>query len=276
MPITGAWANRQAFHAGARKWGTGWNPVHATRDGQGRNIAPTGTTVLVPSELVTADLEPDYGYCAEDVASTLYGYGTETGTADRPRYDPDGAQSDRTATPPGFPPYTHNGESYRAKRHGPGVTASYKQVPFETVSEGWRNKAKGDVEDAVTSDPSQYVVQTSMVQGDQTRTGSQTPGRANAPRASIRTRLVGQKLRYWSGEQRHYDMTPRVQDQIIRPWWGRNFGTGDPADMAPNEMYVSEPMVRTPPPNPYTGDVIDDTPVISDGGYVGEDDLPYV
>jgi hypothetical protein len=114
-----------------------------------------------------------------------------------------------------------------------------------------------------------------MTQRDQVRTGSQTQ-RASEYHAPIRSRIVGMRLKPWSGGQRHYDMQPREQNQHIRAWWARSAGTGHRSWMAANEMYVSDPLQRTPPPNPYAGPVIDDTGTTNTGGYVGEDVIPYV
>jgi len=73
------------------------------------------------------------------------------------------------------------------------------------------------------------------------------------PRANIMTRLTGMKIKPWSTGERLQDMYPRQQDTMIRPFWYRTAGTGDPADMQSNDMYVSLPIQREPPSDPYLG-----------------------
>lgn len=286
MPITGTWKERQAVQAGATKWGTGWNPIHAIPSGFGRSDTPPnliydGTEAqgqIDPS--ITDQYTPDHlGYSDEDMANVLFGYGTETGTSERP---PVGTDTNR-ASAGQFPAYgprksgIPGGTAIRSKDVGAELTTTPKQTPDEDVAQGWRNKTVGDVEDSTVSDPSQYEMQTSMTQRDKVREGSQAQaGRASEYMAPIPSRrdTWGQRLKFWSGEARHYDMTPRAQDQIIRPWWARNAGTGYADWMGPNEMYVSEPLQRTSPPDPYQGDT---TPVSDEpAGWTNEDVIPYV
>jgi len=93
-------------------------------------------------------------------------------------------------------------------------------------------------------------------------------GRANEFDAPIGSRIPGQKLRFWSGGERHYDMFPRQQDLIIRPFWARNAGTGYVEWMAPNEMYVSSPYNRMAPSDANVGP---DTPPEETTTYTDED-----
>lgn len=286
MPITGTWKDRQTVQAGATKWGTGWNPVHAIPAGLGRSDTPPnlvfdGTESAGPIDpSVTDPYTPEHlGYSDEDTANVLYGYGVNTGTSERP---PLGTDTDR-ASSDGFPAYgprvagVPGGTKIRSQDIGAELTLIQKQTPNEDVAQGWVNKDVGDVENATVSDPSQYEMQTSMTQRDKVREGSQVQsGRASEYMAPIASRrdTWGQRLKAWSGGERHYDMAPRVQDQIIRPWWARNAGVGYPSWMGPNEMYVSEPLQRTSPPDPYQGasSPADDSPA----GWTDEDVIPYV
>jgi len=286
MPITGTWKTRTAFQAGAAKWGTGWNPIHGVRAGVGRSDEPPnlifdGTAAAGPIDpSVTDPYTPEnLGYSDEDTAHSLYGYGEDTGTAERPSV---GTDVDR-ATADDFPswgPYRAGlpgGTKIRSHDIGASLTNAMKVTPDEDVAQGWMNKAVGEVANATVSDPSQYEMQTSMTQRDKTREGSQAQaGRESEYMAPIGSRrdTWGQRLRFWSGEQRHYDMTPRVQDQIIRPWWARNAGTGYVEWGTVNEMYVSDPKQRVSPPDPYQGS---DVPVDdATTGWSQEDVLPYV
>lgn len=286
MPITGTWKSRTAYHAGAAKWGTGWNPIHGVHAGFGRSDSPpnlvfdgTQTTGQIDST-VTDPYTPDhFGYNDEDTANSLYGYGEETGTSERPSVGTDVDRGDADDFPAWGPRRAGlpGGTRIRSKIVGAVLTNAAKGMPNEDVAQGWVNKAVGDVEDSTVSDPSQYEMQTSMTQRDKVREGSQVqPGRESEYMAPIGSRrdTWGQRLKPWSGGERHYDMTPRVQDQIIRPWWSRNAGTGYVEWGTVNDMYVSDPKQRVSPPDPYQGS---DIPVSDEtAGWSQEDVIPYV
>lgn len=283
--LTGAWKAKAAGtqfsdYVGSLKWGTGWNPIHAERGGEGRNIAPYEQSSVIPTDL-TVQYDPhDPAYSPEDAPSHLWGYGYETGTADRPGWDAPDPRGDVQqdwpswgGTSSGMP----RGEHIRSVNKGADATVSMKVTPRENPTQGWLNKATSVVEDAGVSDPSQYEMQTSMRQRDQVRAGSQVAaGRENEYDAPIHSRIPAMKLKVYSGGERHYDMTPRDQDVIIRPFWARTAGTGYREWLAPNEMYVSTPLDRNVPDNPYTGS---ETPVDnSDTGMYGytSEDISYV
>jgi len=276
MPITGSWKEAQRTEAGHLKWGTGVNPIHGIRDGGGRDVASTPQQSVVPEEIVDPNHMPEDGYMDEDQASTLYGYGFQTGTAERPSL---GSEDTRNDNPTGYPPWgpyipgVPGGTAIRADNIGADITNSYKVHPSETVNEGWLNKTHDGVEDAVVSDATQYEMQTSMTQRDKVRSGSQAAaGRANEFDAPIASRITGQKLRFFSGGERHYDMFPKQQDLVIRPFWYRNAGTGYVDQMAVNEMYVSDPYNRSAPSDPYVGP---DTPAEETFNYTDEDMATY-
>jgi hypothetical protein len=270
MAITGNFLESVGY-ASARKWGTGWNPVHAIdseipRDKpipteQGPNA--TGPETLPEGLLNPQDEAPEYGYTDEEFSSMTWGYGPQTGTSDRPGADVS-TQQMRGFTMQGYPgmgndPGPPGGADLRSMEHGDfsGVSAKLGDKE-ETVGEGWVNKVTGGVIDATVSDPSQYEMQTSMVQRDKVREGSQAQaGRASeytAPIGSWRP-TWGNRIKPWSGGRRHWDMTPRRQDQIIRPFWYRQAGTGYRQWMAANEAfnYQVEPLQRSPVPDPYAG-----------------------
>jgi hypothetical protein len=134
------------------------------------------------------------------------------------------------------------------------------QVPTETVSEGWINKlASGfdigqSADDVVPSDPAQYERQTSMQQRHKTLNNDRAILRGtDEARTSIGSRIVPMKVKVYSGGQRHYDMFPFQIDDMPRPFWYRRAATGRPWELRPNEMYVTEPLQRTPPPDPSLG-----------------------
>jgi hypothetical protein len=208
----------------------------------------------------------DYGYTDEEFASSQFGYGPETGTSDRPGLGAETPQF-RGVTPRGFPSYgpkeggIPGGTKYRAEPHG-NLVALKLGDKEETVGEGWVNKEVNDVEDSTVSDPSQYERQTSMQQRDQTRAGSQNPntGTASEFRAPIGSwrPTWGQRIKPWSEGRRHYDMLPRHQDEMIRPFWYRTAGTGYVEYMPANEadQYQRDALQRQPVPDPYAGNLI--------------------
>jgi hypothetical protein len=164
----------------------------------------------------------------------------------------------------GNEPGPTGGSFVRQQSHGDftGVTAKLGDKE-ETVGEGWVNKETGGVIDAVDADVSQVYMQTSMVQRDKVRAGSQrgagSASEYDAPIGSWRP-TWGVRIKPWSGGRRHYDMTPRRQDQINRPFWYRSAGTGYRRWMAANEAfnYQVEPLQRQPVADPYAGTRVPD------------------
>jgi hypothetical protein len=156
-----------------------------------------------------------------------------------------------------------------------------EQIPTETVSEGWVNKPASGMkhgqsgDEVVTSDPSQYEVQTSMTQRHKTLNNDRALLRGtDDPRESIASRITPMKLKLYSGQQRHYDMFPYQIEDKPRPFWYRTAGTGRQFEMAPNEMYVIEPIQRTPPPDPTLGppeETLSDPNYTTAFGYTEED-----
>lgn len=277
MAITGAWKDRKALQSGSLRQGTGWHAIHAQRAGQGRGTAPDAPDTAIDESVVGDYGTDDLALSDEDAAEALYGYGTGTGTADRARY---GEEENRSATTPAFPawgPRLRNGrprgEHVRSLDHGAeNSTASKTDYVTGPQAAGWQNKVhNASPEDAVTSDPSQYEMQTSMKQRDQVRAGSQASGSASQYEAPIASRIPGERLRVFSGGIRHYMMTPREQTFRIRAYWRRNAGTADPRSLLPNSMVVRTPAQRVPPPDPYQGTMLQGTPA----GYMEEDTIPY-
>jgi hypothetical protein len=159
-------------------------------------------------------------------------------------------------------------------RLGGARNQNYKQssqIPTETVSEGWLNKATGNLADSEPSDDSQIFIQTSRIQRYETRNNTHAVMRGtDDERSTIPSRVAGQKLKYFSGQERHYDMFPFQQDEIIRPFWYRHAATGPQEWMDPNEMYVSTAIQRTPPPDVGSGTPDIDL-TLGTYGYTNED-----
>lgn len=270
MAITGNYLAQNSY-TGADKWGTGINAVHSLIYNAGRSDdephtaqGPGGeSSNSIPGEMIDV-AEPEYGYTDEEFTNSyIWGYGTQTGTEDRPARDVEINQF-RNQMPPKWPGAPGDeggppaGDLIRNDDHG-AITGDNAKLGYkeETVSEGWRNKQVGGIIDAQDSDVSQLYMQTSQVQRDKVREGSQASGRASeymAPIGSWRP-TWGVRVKPWSGGRRHYDMTPKRQDQYFRAFWYRQPGTGIVEQMEPNEAfnYQHEPMQRQPVQDPYAG-----------------------
>lgn len=263
-------------YTGARKWGTGINPVHGNRVNIARQdmalrnpfpSTPYDAAMLESSGLV--DPAFDAGYTNEDdqfyehPADVTY-LGVHPSLADPLKHR---AQTEN------FPNWGFggdalpNGTALRSFKTGvPGKEQTYLQVPSETVSEGYRNKEYDPVPlDARVSDESQLYVWTSMTQRDKVQTNASAVARGtDNERHSIASRIVGMQLPSYSGGMRHGDMEPRSQDGPPRSWLHRTAGTGPRSWMEVNSMYVSDPIKREIPADVYQGSAESTTPDISE------------
>lgn len=298
-PITGQWSRTYtAPFSDASKWGTGINPIHAQygsaplrvygRNNEMPDVHLPGTGG--PEDII--ELAAPWGYQPEDIAGLdVYALDTPEANYAGIPFDQDGwpdwgdpTTNTRANTDPRetYPVSSPGGvpEHIRGIRWGPGSADMWvsKQVPTETVSEGWVNKPASGMDegfsgdDVIVSDPSQYEVQTSMTQRTKAQNNdrSQLRGTDDA-REPISSRIVPMRLKVYSEGERHYDMTPRDMDDIPRPFWYRTAGTGRNLEMLPNEMVVITPLQRTPPPDPTLGP--QEISVDSGGGfgYTAED-----
>lgn len=238
MAITGAWKARREFQSGAMKWGTGYNPIHAQRIDPGRQTAIYGSEPVPESLTDSGDWGdiypapiPEFGYMGQEL--DVY-----------PSRDNDyGVRADTQ----GYPPWTENGDKVRAIDRGADATNTTRREVKDSAAAGWWNKLTGVVLDSRISDASQYTVQTSMQQRDQSRTGSQSIGREDEHHALIRSRIPGMKAKPFMGDPvRRNAMLPRQQDQVIRAWWARQAGTGDVKAMYPNATAEVKAMQRLP------------------------------
>jgi hypothetical protein len=291
---SGAWASKaiggeEVPYVGALKWGTGINQVHAMygegppirvmgREGEegsaGYDGQPAGLSV--PQQWIPTEL---WGYKTEDDLSNNYVWYDDRPTWGEQPPDYRGDTEGHPAAMNNDPAQIDTTGTYSVFRMLAGGAHRFRQkladaLPSETVTEGWRNKPKGMPANSIPSDNSQLIIQTSMRQRYQTRNNDHAVARAtDDPREVIHSRVIGQKLKIYSGEQRHYDMFPYQQDIIVRPFWYRRAGTGIPEMMAPNEMYQSSPYQRTPPPDPDLGP--EEISSSADYGYTGEDQMYY-
>ena len=280
------WANTSLVdYSGAAVWGTGIDPIHAFYGGPPVRVEGrfgNDPDVTPPSQATAqyVEVEPPWGYQPDDIN------GLDVFA------DPVIAIKGIPFMQDGWPDWTETTPQTRATSSrqniypvgSPGVVASVlrglrigprdqdsevsNEVPTETVSEGWENKPKGSPANSVPSDPSQYERQTSMQQRYRARNNRHAVARStDDERTPIDSRVTGQKIKMYSGKQRHYDMSPYQQDQMNRPFWYRTAATGPQYYLEPMEMYVSEPITRTPPPDPSMGE----TDTNLDYGYTPED-----
>jgi len=257
MPITGAWKNQVQIQAGPLIWGTGWNPIHAHPNYYGgRNVAPNeGQNDPAQRDFEIIDLNAPYVTWETDGPSeSIWGYGTGTGTSDRPRLgqDHDQTAGGRDNLEP-WPPKNINGDHIRSVDRGAEQQYITKRNFQDEALNGWVNKEVTEVTDAKPS-PESYEMQTSMRQRDKVRGPSQTSGRASKYSLSIASRIIGEKLKTMVGSpERLSDMFPRQQAFMVRPFWERSAGTDLAVKMRPNAMYESVPLQRIPPADPYQG-----------------------
>lgn len=268
LPIAGSWIANNANandYVGALKWGTGNNPIHEIW-GEGPPLNRTGRqpgpssadtpNVSVPDSLTFGDGEQDWGYTMEDIGTQIYSGMTpewgETTNELRSQNEFDHPDWEDVSSDPVVTDFRRRPEMSNIIWSGTRLDS----FPTETVSEGWLNKEAGKINDAEVSDPVQYERQTSMQQVNPAagrNNGAAQLRATDDPRSKILTRLVGMKIKPWSQGKRNEDMFPYQQDSMVRPFWYRTAGTDDPAKLAPNEMYVSDPIQRDVPPDPYLG-----------------------
>lgn len=275
-------------YTGARKWGTGINPVHSLRVNTSREDMalrnwypnnPYDSVLLEESGLV--DPAFDAGYTTEDdqfyenPADTEY-INVHPNLGDMPEQF--------RANVGDYPSWGPGGDAIPAgtslrsyKTAVPGKEQTFLQVPSETVSEGYRNKEFDPVPlDARYADDSQLYIQTSMVQRDKVQDNSRAVMRAtDSDRHPIASRVPGMQIPSYSGGRRHEDMFPVTQDGPPRSWVHRTVGTGPTAWMHVNAMYVSEPLKREIPADVYQGapetSAVDSSDYTADYGYPEDD-----
>ncbi|MBO0800224.1 MAG: hypothetical protein J2P31_15495 [Blastocatellia bacterium] len=284
-PISGTWKQTALpGQAAALQWGTGINPIHSVY-GEGPPLSVTGRlpgpdspTLLLdePPESITAEQElAQWGYTLEDMPQgESYRYLSE-----HPNWYEPGPR-DTGAFPPDWPSAgDHDGGiRFIADNYGSEVERGRPaEFPSETVSEGWTNKNHSQENNAEVSDPSQYERQTSMQQRNAVRNNQAAQTReTDDAREDISSRLAGMKLRTWSTGERTYDMFPYQQTPglpRVSGQWARVAGTGYPGAMLPNEMYISLPIERAIPPDPYLGG--EEITIDQSSAYANPEDLAW-
>lgn len=286
MAIAGSWlagAVTPSEYAGATRWGTGIDPIHAIWDagpGRGPSKEPLGSTG--PSDAVDTSLTDPalYGFEGEDTQFYIgedYRYlendhpNWDETTVGRPDRDGDimveGMEPDPTGFPSWGPYYAEQdsdfplaggppgGAALRAWSEGSEVeNARAIAVPTQGYTGGWLNKAHGEVAYQVDSDPAQLLVTTSEVQLHQTRVNDAAAMRGTDDlRSAIATRLTGQKVKDYAkssgmgGGPGTPDMAPVTQNLPFRPWFYRSAALPPPPDTTYGTMTGFEPIERIPP-----------------------------
>jgi hypothetical protein len=284
--VSGLWKRQAIPTAGAQVWGTGINRVHyhygsdplRTRQYNTREGEITPAWESVPESLET---EQFWGYTPEDSNYTGVSYDdrsrwgtpvqeTRMETHDQPSWAAPGFINERFRSRFGGAHRIFRGVMTTSQ----GPMAIGYQEPSETVSEGWRNKPQGNPANAEPSSDRQLIRQTSMLQRYQTRENVQAVERGtDVPRAPIQSKVTGQRLKIYSGGERHYDMFPKQQDLMIRPFWYRHAGTGRVEEMVPNTLWSMVPIERIPPGDPSIGE--SETSFPQTFGYSTEDAQYY-
>ena len=269
-PMKGIWAARFSQpYSGATVWGTGINDVHAFYGSEPARESPVRPMegmpqsihdTTPPHEATSSSTGSDYGFSYAPEGTVI----TTLQPDDRVPWDIVTSDSPVRYSSQGQPPYNASGAAKSRFRDTMGGAYTFFRgklpranysTPTETVSEGWLNKPKGSPADAKPSDPRQYEMQTSMEQRYQTRVNAHAVTRnTDEPRASIASRVIGQKLKVYSGGERHYDMYPFQQTpDTEREFTYRTAGTGQPGWMENNQQWEISAVERTPPPDPYIG-----------------------
>ena len=315
MAIAGSWysgAVTPSEYAGATRWGTGINPVHAVRDPGSRetgikeNLLPLGHggTVTMPDELLGAE---QWGYSPEDQAAYAgedYRYMTDdhpnwdvgtVGRADRdgrimavgpypepegwpewgPHFDDNPVDGFPLAGPTG-------GGGVRAYSDGAEIENAHAiAVPTPGWRGGWANKAHGAVEEAETSDPKQYEINTSMNQLHRSRDNGRAVTRGTDDvRSGIATRLTGMKVKAYAkssgmgGGPGTPDMAPVTQRLPYRPWFYRSAGVPPAPDTTYGTMSAFTPIERTLPSD--AGEYVTTQEAPPDDGTYGYGEGDYV
>ena len=288
MAIAGSWragAVTPSEYAGAARWGTGINPIHAIWDsgpGRGPTKEPLGSTSpgdAIDPALITAQqwgygpedstypAGEDYRYLANDHAAwgdgtvgrpdrgpVIMTAGSEPGPLGFPHWGPHGARRDRLAGWPG-------GANLRAVSEGSDVEQHHAiAVPSRGWSGGWLNKARGQIARPVSQDvgdpASQWAVVTGTVQGqglkslDNTRAVQRETDDSRSP---ILSRTAGMRVRDYAmssgmgGGPGTPDMAPLAQDLPFRPWFYRSAGLPPAPDTTYGTMTSVSPLMRIPP-----------------------------
>jgi hypothetical protein len=279
-PISGTFYQRYVVPPDSNTvWGTGINPVHELYGSAPRpGVSQLEGTVTPPFEGVAQDLVPEefWGYTAEDFQGA--GYFVRD---DRPGWDVAPEDSVNRQSTEGHPSWNATGAAKTRFRSAmDGAFSKFRgklpranfQIPDETVSEGWVNKATGPrPANAVVSDPSQYEMQTSMTQRYRARNNNLAVLRStDDARAHINSRVTNPIVKVYSQGDRDYDMFPRQQHATYeRDFYYRTAGTGVQGEMTANEMWDQSAIERTPPSDPYIGP--QDSSMIY--GYTSEDNF---
>jgi hypothetical protein len=304
---------RSVDYAGNYVWGTGINRIHAYRQPTGRpqnyneplSDLDKRTLAHMTGDPGFIETGPPWGYQEEDLAGldvfanpdvAIHGYAQEDdqhtnwgdglGFTDRATI-PDN-QSRPWQDPPGQRRWLRSqkyagGPRGGATNAGPQPTyQNSNELPTETVSEGWINKGvtggliDSQEYDAEPAPTHQAFIQTSMVQRHRMLNNDRAVQRGqDEPRESIASRIVGPKIKTYSGEEvdsnRHYDMTPYEADAIPRPFKYRTFGTGPQKYTQNNMQYERIAMQRTPAPDAGLGEPDTELDTQTDGGYTSDD-----
>jgi hypothetical protein len=297
VAISGLWqaqngADALSGYAGPLQWGHGTNPIHGVsgQDAPGRVLDPGDAGATPPPEALLGPTH--WGYEGGDYIGGIADVdlrhvpGTEHGWDET---------ADRGAVPANYPEWGPYGdpetENWDFPVSGPPGGTDWREIPHRSRQEagltnevlpagassgGYQSKGLlGEVEAAAGSDPGQYVINTSDVQGPGVKAHANDRATArgtDVPRASTVSRIRGQRLRRYAHGAPGPDMFPYQQSLIVRPFVFRTVGASVPPPGGYSYMTGSQvaPIQRTTPPDPYQG--VDETAVGGgDYGYTFEE-----
>ena len=296
-------------YVGATRWGTGVNPIHAIPEGIPRGpiklpLGSEGPSGVAP-EILLGPLM--WGYQAEDAqfyAGEDYRYldadhpNWGDGTTGRPDRDGDIMIIGAYPQPEGWPawgPANDDGSSDDFPLTGPPGGASVRAysdeleiergraiaVPTQGSTGGQLNKTHGLVNEAHTSDPAQYEINTSLRQlRSHLDNGRAMMRGTDEPRTPIANRLTGVHFRPRSldfntgGGPGTPDMLPQSQDSIPkRPFFFRQGAFPAAEAHTWNEITYFDPIERALPDDAGATVTTSTADLAGAGGYgyTGED-----
>lgn len=249
MAGIGSWREQMgATYAGAQKWGTGIDPIHAQRQGneERNNVATIPDYTPTTTGFISHEFADDPNVIADDFSwmnvRPNWGEGPQRGRAVYPSWG-DG------------PEPTPQGTRKRLRKEGfsPRETTTGNLVKGK-AGEGWLNKVVSHVLNAGDSSPEQLTIRTSHRQRDAVRTNNAATTRGtDSPRASISSRIIGMREKVYAGGSRHEEMEPKTQGYRPRPFIYRTAGTGPRHYNLANAQHERYPITRSVPADVETG-----------------------
>lgn len=319
MAIAGTWRANSVTpveYDGATRWGTGINAVHSLYDehkptATKEPLGSTGWSGAPPEEILGPVM---WGYQVED--QQLYGgedyryvaadhpvWGEDENLGNRPDRDGGIMQVGVEPQPEGWPawgpandssdssgdfPLTGPPAGAAVRAHSDGSDVENNRaiaVPTRGYTGGWLSKERGDLAtNPGISDPAQYTITTSMVQGQ----GAKALDNVSAvtrvtddARSPIQSRTAGMRVRHYAksegmgGGPGTPDMYPRQQDLPFRPFFFRQGAMPPMEEHTWNEVMYNTPIERNVPQDAGEYVTVQDNASQDNYGFTTEDGSYY-